>query len=159
MTGSDKASLLDGTKWGNFFDFATLKLFARHMRSVSHPQGKLLREVGDHNFDLVVIVSGKVRIFRKLPDESEDTLITYTAGQTYGEMSFVDGSPTSAYIVTEAPLKALAIAPDELDKLAEEEPLAAYRFMRHVAGIIAHRLRRTTGLLVQAHAEEHPAPD
>lgn len=153
MAGTDKASLLDATKWGNFFDFQTLKIFARSMRSVRHPAGKMLREIGEHNYDLVVIVSGTVRVFRRLPDGTEDTIISYHAGQTYGEMSFVDRSPSSACVIAETPLQALAISPDELDQLVADEPLAGYQFMRHVAGIIAHRLRRTTGMLVEAHAD------
>lgn len=149
----DKASLLDDSKWGNHFDFATLKLFARYMSNVSYPGGKKIREQGDLEPALFVICEGTVEVVKRVDDEKSETLIALRAGDTVGEMSLVDNRPSAAEIVATTPVKALCLDAKGLEQMAAEQPLAAYRFMRHVAGILSKRLRRMTGLFV-----EHEAP-
>ena len=99
--------------------------------------------VFDQNVDLraiFVIDSGSVRV------EREDRgamvpLAVLGAGEFFGEMSFVDGTPTSARVVADEPTQLRIIDTATVDNLNSIDPSFAGRLYRSIAAILAERLR------------------
>lgn len=89
---------------------------------------------------IFVIDSGSVRV------EREDRgamvpLAVLGVGEFFGEMSFVDGTPTSARVVADEPTELRVIDTGIVDNLSQVDPSFAGRLYRSIAAILAERLR------------------
>jgi CRP-like cAMP-binding protein len=66
------------------------------------------------------------------------------AGEFFGEMSFVDGTPTSARVIADEPTRLRVIDTATVDSLTKVDPGFAGRLYRSIAAILAERLRLTS---------------
>ena len=66
------------------------------------------------------------------------------AGEFFGELSFIDGAPTSARVVADEPTRVRIIDEASVDKLTAMDPSFAGRLYRSIAAILVERLRRTS---------------
>ena len=66
------------------------------------------------------------------------------AGEFFGEMSFVDGTPTSARVIADEPTRLRVIDTATVDSLTKADPGFAARLYRSIAAILAERLRLTS---------------
>ena len=113
---------------------AATKSFARGQVVLS--QGVLLRAI-------FFIEDGSVRVERQ--DRTGTALLAVLeAGEFFGEMSFVDGAPTSARIVADTPTRLRIIDETTIDKFIRADPSFAGRLYRSIAAILAERLRLTS---------------
>ena len=110
---------------------AATKSFARGEVVLS--QGVLLRAI-------FFIEDGSVRVERQ--DRTGTALLAVLeAGEFFGEMSFVDGTPTSARVVADEPTRLRVIDTATVDNLSKANPAFAGRLYRSIAAILAERLR------------------
>lgn len=65
-------------------------------------------------------------------------------GEVFGEISFVDGQPTSARVVAREPTGVKVIARDLIETMDASHPTFSMRFYRSLAAILADRLRATS---------------
>ena len=65
-------------------------------------------------------------------------------GEFFGEMSFVDGTPTSARVIADEPTRLRVIDTATVDTLNNVDPSFAGRLYRSIAAILAERLRLTS---------------
>lgn len=93
---------------------------------------------GDEGHVMYVVRSGVVAIM-----SSGAVLETVRPGETFGELSLIDGSPRSATAVAREPTEVAAIDEKAFLNLVEHEPRFALDLLRRLAG----RLRRTTEYL------------
>jgi CRP-like cAMP-binding protein len=92
---------------------------------------------------IFVVDEGSVRV------EREDgghviTLAVLGPGQFFGEMSFVDGAPTSATVVANTATRLRMINTMIIDNLSEVDPSFGTRLYRSIAAILVERLRLTS---------------
>jgi CRP-like cAMP-binding protein len=90
---------------------------------------------------IYVVEEGAVRIER---GKAETVLAVLGPGQFFGEMSFIDGGPTSARVVANAPTRLRIIDMVTLDNLADVDPTFGARLYRSIAAIVVERLRITS---------------
>jgi CRP-like cAMP-binding protein len=89
---------------------------------------------------IFLIDDGSVRVER----EDRGAMIPLAvlgAGEFFGEMSFVDGTPTSARVVADEPTRLRVIDTTTVDNLTKTDPGFAGRLYRSIAAILAERLR------------------
>jgi CRP-like cAMP-binding protein len=102
--------------------------------------------VFDQNMPLraiFVIDGGSVRVERQ--DRGAMIPIAILgAGEFFGEMSFVDGTPTSARVIADETTRLRVIDTSTVDALTKADPAFAGRFYRSIAAILAERLRLTS---------------
>lgn len=92
------------------------------------------------------IEEGSVRVERQ--DRAQTALLAVLeAGEFFGEMSYVDSTPTSARVVADAPTRLRVIDEATIDKLIQSDPSFAGRLYRSIAAILAERLRLTSSHL------------
>jgi CRP-like cAMP-binding protein len=99
--------------------------------------------VFDQNVSLraiFLIDDGSVRVERQ-DRGAMVPLAVLGAGEFFGEMSFVDGTPTSARVVAEEPTRLRVIDTATVDNLTKADPGFAGRLYRSIAAILAERLR------------------
>ena len=89
------------------------------------------------------IEEGSVRVERR-DRAGTASLAVLGAGEFFGEMSFVDGAPTSARIVADAPTCVRVIDETTINKLLLEDSNFMSRLYRSIAAILAERLRLTS---------------
>jgi extracellular factor (EF) 3-hydroxypalmitic acid methyl ester biosynthesis protein len=99
---------------------------------------------------IFVIDEGAVRIERGR-GKAETVLAVLGPGQFFGEMSFIDGAPTSARVIANAPTTLRMIDIGTLDNLTNVDPTFGARLYQSIAAIVVERLRTTsTDLSLQA---------
>ena len=102
--------------------------------------------VFDQNVSLraiFLIKAGAVRVERQ-DRGAVIPIAVLGAGEFFGEMSFVDGTPTSARVVADEPTRLIVIDPVTVDALSTADPGFAGRLYRSIAAILAERLRLTS---------------
>src|SRR5215831_2861156 len=92
---------------------------------------------------IYLIEEGSVRVERQGRERSTPLAIL-GAGEFFGEMSFVDGAPTSARVVADEPTRIRVIDEQTVDALTTKDPGFAGRLYRSIAAILAERLRLTS---------------
>jgi CRP-like cAMP-binding protein len=92
---------------------------------------------------IFLIDDGSVRVERQ-DRGAMIPLATLGVGEFFGEMSFVDGTPTSARVVADEPTRLRIIDTATVDNLARSDPSFAGRLYRSIAAILAERLRLTS---------------
>ncbi|MDQ3500473.1 MAG: cyclic nucleotide-binding domain-containing protein, partial [Actinomycetota bacterium] len=111
---------------------------------VDTPQGTVVIEEGAAPGDLFVVLEGTFRAARK--GASGDLVLgTSSVGEVIGEMSLLEGRPTSAQVVAQTPGKLLRIPGTEIETLMAS-PEVSMRMLRTVTT----RLRERETALVQA---------
>jgi len=92
---------------------------------------------------IFLIEDGAVRVERQ--DRGQTVpLAVLEAGEFFGEMSYVDGAPTSARVIADAPTRVRVIDEATVEKLTRSDPGFAGRLYRSIAAILAERLRLTS---------------
>jgi CRP-like cAMP-binding protein len=92
---------------------------------------------------IFLIQEGAVRVERREGDQTVP-LAVLEAGEFFGEMSFVDGEPTSARVIADARTQLRIIDEATVNGLIKKDPAFAGRLYRSIASILAERLRLTS---------------
>ena len=92
---------------------------------------------------IFVIDEGAVRVERQDRNHVV-SLAVLGPGQFFGEMSFVDGAPTSARVVANGPAQLRMIDTTIVDNLSEVDPTFGSRLYRSIAAMLVERLRLTS---------------
>lgn len=92
---------------------------------------------------IFLIEDGAVRVERCEGDQVVP-LALLEAGEFFGEMSFIDGEPTSSRIIADAPTRLRIIEEAMVNELINNDPSFAGRLYRSIAAILAERLRLTS---------------
>ena len=111
---------------------AQLKRLALFAREVSHPAGQEVAAEGRGGVAFHVILEGSATVSK---DGRE--LRTLGPGDSFGEISMIDGKPRSATVTAVEPLKALAIPHLDFMQVVDEDP----SFARYLLKTLCARLR------------------
>jgi CRP-like cAMP-binding protein len=85
--------------------------------------GQQILKEGDPGRSFFVIVEGKVRIWKQLPDGAELQLATLEEGAFFGEMALLSGAPRTANVSAEDDTELLEVSDAVLRHLARSHPL------------------------------------
>jgi CRP-like cAMP-binding protein len=113
---------------------AAPKVFERHQLMLD--QDMPLRTI-------FLIDEGSARVERQEYGEMVPLAIL-GSGEFFGEMSFIDGAPTSARVVAAEPTRVRIIDEASVDRLTRIDPSFSGRLYRSIAAILVERLRRTS---------------
>ena len=116
-------------------------LAAAPVRSFARDQLVFDQNVSLHAIFLIDV--GAVRVER----EDRGAMIPIAVlgvGEFFGEMSFVDGTPTSARVIADEPTQLRVIDTATVDTLNNADPSFTGRLYRSIAAILAERLRLTS---------------
>ncbi len=106
---------------------------------------------GDDGDQMFIIHEGSVRVSIQTRDnagkQTEATINTLTAGQSFGELVLLDGATRSATVTTAVVSVLLVLKERDFAALCEANPRIGYRVMRHLASDLAYKLRSSNLLL------------
>lgn len=98
--------------------------------------GEVLLTPGERNHHLYALVEGDLRVALDDPDSPQSFPVEL--GESVGEMSIIDGSPVSAYVIAEGSATVLAIGEDDFWEMTASHPAVA----RNLLAILTARMRR-----------------
>lgn len=93
---------------------------------------------------LYIVIEGQFTVTNRFLSSSVGDF-TLTSGDIVGEMSFVDGRPSSASVSANSDCKVLAISHDSIGRRIEEKADFGVRFYKSIALFLSLRMRSTTG--------------
>lgn len=97
---------------------------------------EILLTPGEPNHHLYALIEGDLRVALDDPDSPQNFPVEL--GESVGEMSIIDGSPVSAYVIAEGPATVLAIDEDAFWEMTAAHPAVA----RNLLAILTARMRR-----------------
>ena len=104
-------------------------------------QDDVLLNRGEGNHLLYLILSGRLRVHLEL---SVDPLTVLGPGEVVGELSLIDGQPTSAYVVADDDCRVLALNEKTLWSLVEASHIVA----RNLLFVLSRRLRHGDSIIL-----------
>jgi sigma-B regulation protein RsbU (phosphoserine phosphatase) len=110
------------------------------------PHFKLLSR-GEYNATLYLILSGQIRIFIGGTDSNH--FLERGPGDCIGDMSIIDGKPTSASVITQTHCRLLKISKDEFWTLLAPIP----GVVKNLLTIFVERMRASNQLIIQRERE------
>ncbi len=128
------------------FDGDEIDAFISAASNRSVPPDYLFFGMGALNSSLFIICAGSVKVDR-LGTADDIPLATLEAGQTFGEMSFMDGSRTTAAVTATVPTEVIEISRQSVDRLLEKKPDLGMKLWRNFALDLKQRLTKTNELI------------
>ncbi|HXG26221.1 MAG TPA: Crp/Fnr family transcriptional regulator [Candidatus Binatia bacterium] len=102
---------------------------------------------GDPGDSLHVVVAGRVKITRESAEGEEAIVATLGPGETFGELTLLDGAARSATATAMEPTETVTMTRDRFVSLVD----GGSPFRWSLLGGIAHRIRRLTDQLAEVH--------
>jgi CRP/FNR family cyclic AMP-dependent transcriptional regulator len=123
-------------------DEERIRLLAR-AESHSYAPNEVILAEGAYNEDIYILIGGSARVEKHT--EHGDTVVGHmNAGEAFGEMSLLDGSPTHLCVVADKPTEAFVLPLASVADLLEEDPTLASHLYHSLAVMLARRLRDRT---------------
>ncbi|MCW8824975.1 MAG: cyclic nucleotide-binding domain-containing protein [Gammaproteobacteria bacterium] len=147
---SEVCEMLEACAMFNQMERNDIELIAEHFLAyVAEPDTMLLKE-GHFDPFMCLLTQGKLAVNKEKGayDTAPTRLATILPGRTIGEMSLIDGQPHSASVVTLTKSTLLVLTRDRLNALSRTYPKTANRLILKIAQLLSHRLRQTSGKLV-----------
>ena len=120
--------------------------------------GETLVREGTSDSHLYAIVSGTVAVARAAGTAEEVQLFTLGAGDTVGELSFLDDNVHYASFVARGATRVLGLERAQLEALLERDPQVVYRVMRAIVRRVhqnQHRLAAQASELTNYIFKQH----
>ena len=148
MQNSDIADVLDGLDLFQGFSYGELKIIGRYLSISNKDKGEVIFNEGDPGNFMLILAEGRISVFKG--GEHGNHLLSYEGrGRFIGEMALLDNERRSATCIADTPCQLLVLDHASLERLENDAPLLAYRFMRCLALLLSRRLRKTSGMLVE----------
>ncbi len=125
------------------FDDDTLKALASCVSEQSFEPGQNVFKHGDTGDEIFLIRRGTVRIVLPLAGGRQHHLVTFSRGDFFGDMAFIDHAMRSADAVASAPTDLYVISRARFDTVAKAYPLMDRKVFWRLARALAIRLRHT----------------
>jgi len=103
---------------------------------------EVLIDKGEPNHTVYLILSGRLRVHLEL---ALDPIAKLDPGELVGEISVIDGQPTTAYVVADSDCSLTVLKENILWSLVEASPMVA----RNLLFILAQRLRHGDSLILR----------
>jgi len=113
----------------------------------TYAEGDLVFAADSEGHELMLISRGEVKVSLPVADGQTIHLATFSRGQFFGEMSFLDGRAHSADVRASHATELIAIDRRAFAKVAVADPMLSISVMRAVALAIADRLRHANAEL------------
>ena len=107
-----------------------LALLESRVTRTRFPENTVVIREGETSDSMFVILSGKVRVFRKDDKGGEVTIDFMGKGDYFGEYAMLDGSKRSASVVTTEASDFMVISKDTMIDLFGESPDMAFSLIR-----------------------------
>lgn len=163
MAAPDRVALLRSLELFDQHPKERLEALAGYLEPVAAGDGELIFAEGTEGDGLYFIVSGRVRVSKKLGGGGEKDLASLGTGDCLGEMALLESVKRSASAYAVGPAALLRLKRDDLDRWLKADSALAMEFFSELVQVQSRRLRRTSSevallydlssLLLETHAD------
>ncbi|HTK95813.1 MAG TPA: cyclic nucleotide-binding domain-containing protein, partial [Terriglobales bacterium] len=121
----------------------TLNALSACMEARSYKAGEKIFSRGESSDELYMIRRGMVRIILPLTGRTPYHLATFSRGDFFGEMAFLDNAPRSADAVASGETDVFVLSRARFDQIAGEHKKLGMTLLESLAKALAMRLRHT----------------
>jgi len=121
----------------------TVKVLEPYLHARHYKAGQVLWTEGEVSGRMVLLIQGRVKAVRVLPDGSSVLLYVFSRGDIFGFLPFVDGGPYPATAIAVDDVDARVMSRSELRQAIHEDPPVAMVLL----GALGKRLRQAFGRL------------
>ncbi len=107
---------------------------------ISLPGGWILFDQGEPGDAMFIVLSGRLGVIAKMPENDSQVIAQIGAGETVGEMAMLSGEARSARVEALRDTELLKMPRAAFDQLIDSSPSA----MRFMNGLLVSRLRNTS---------------
>lgn len=118
------------------------RLLDEGMKSRNFAAGDMIIQTGAIADELFVVLSGSVEVRLKFEGNRYKRLDVLSAGMSFGELAFLDGSPRSADIVAMSDVSCRIIDRSFFDELGAQHPVLKAKILNEIAIQLSDRLRQ-----------------
>jgi CRP/FNR family transcriptional regulator, cyclic AMP receptor protein len=133
-----KVSLLSGVPLFERCSKRDLVKIGSIAQEVEYPPATLVVREGDPGSELFILVHGEVDVRRRARK-----IATLGAGNYFGEIALITGSPRTATVTTGTPVRALVITGRDFRKLLEDSPSIQFKVLQEVGKRLEERSSST----------------
>ena len=105
----------------------------------TYGQGETIMREGDLADELVVIITGSVRVVHVDPDGAERRIRNYEAGDHIGELAVLREGRRAATVIADREVRGLVISGDAVKSILRERPEAAMSMLATLAERISRQ--------------------
>lgn len=128
-----------------FYDFPAeaLKVLSEAMQKKSYNSGDIIFSTGEKSDEIFFIARGSVKIVLPLSSGVYHTLVSFTRGNFFGDMSFLDEGVRSANALADGNVELFILSRKSFDAISASNSTIAQIFFERLALTIANRLRHS----------------
>ena len=133
-----------------FKDFSRHEIdqLVNYMHGYKAPKDTTIFEEGERDSYLIVVTSGKAKVFKNDDLGKKKEIATVRKGATLGEMSLIDDFPHSATVITAEDSEIALISKANLKNITTKYPALGVKLLWQIAWQLSARVRQVSGKLV-----------
>ena len=121
---------------------------ARYLQLYRSAPGIAILREGDPGDYMMLLLEGKVDVLKNDRQNRQKNIGAVLPGQSFGEMSLVDGEPRFATCVAAEPTLYALLARETFARLINEDPRLGAKFLVQLLEMVSRRLRQISEELV-----------
>jgi CRP-like cAMP-binding protein len=125
-----------------------VRRLARYLQLYRAAPGVAILREGDPGDYMMLLFEGKVDVLKNDHQNRQKLVGAVLPGQTFGEMSLVDGEPRFATCVTVGPTIYGLLTRETFARLINDEPRLGAKLLVQLLEMVSRRLRETSEALV-----------
>ena len=140
--------MLDRIQLFEDFARAEIRLLGHFLEVYRVPVGSEIIREGDAGDYMLLIIDGKVDIFKNDRDGQRKRIAIVGAGKTLGEMSMIDGEPRFSTCIAATEVTFGVLTRDNLSHIIAQQPMLGAKILMELVSMLSQRLRQTSAKLV-----------
>ncbi len=147
MAAPDRVALLRSLELFDQYPEERLRALSSYLEPVSFDDGAEVFAEGTIGDGLYFVVSGRVRVTKRLSGGGQKDLASVGPGDCLGEMALLDAVARSAGAYASGQAELMCLKRDDLKKWLAADPTLAMQFFSELVQVQSRRLRRTSAEL------------
>lgn len=140
--------LLESIQILNDFSRKEIETLAAYIHAYQAPANTVVFREGKRSSFMCLLAKGKMNVYKEAGSHEQKRLAVIRPGKTIGEMSLIDALPPSATVIASDDSILLLLTKQSFERMEEQHPRLGLRVMHKLAQLISHRLRQTSGVLI-----------
>ena len=141
-------SMLEGTRLFGVLPRPDIEKLTAYAHAYGVDTDHVVTTEGQQLRFMCVIISGRLRVHKDSGRGKSTTLAELAPGTSIGEMSVIDGMPSSATAVAMEPTTLAVFKRSDLLRLMDDHPQLGVKLLWKLAQLLSQRLRQTSDKLV-----------
>ena len=130
------------------FNQTEIRALSQFMQAYrTEPGAEIIRE-GDAGDFMVFLIEGRIEVFKQDRWNAPRLIAVIAPGQSFGEMSMIDGEPRFASCIAAEPCMIAVLSRDSLARIILEQTALGAKILMELVLMLSQRLRQTSSKLL-----------